>query len=165
MSRQRATITYSAPPSFLASEHWKQVLAALQAQLPLRNLHWKSVSRPTIRTIQELDVNLVAADAVRDEHTSQIPQTILERPLLNAYIVVCEVSCAFLPFEYVNSWTYIGHRDVQEYGQETDKGLARYCIATQEPRMAHRPHSPAGYEEHGSQTVPDESFCSGQDQS
>ncbi|KIP08175.1 hypothetical protein PHLGIDRAFT_88626 [Phlebiopsis gigantea 11061_1 CR5-6] len=90
MSGQRVTITYTAPSSFLGTDHWKQVHAALQSQLPLRNFHWKSVSRPTIRTIQELAVNLVAVDAIRDEHTSQIPQTILEKPLLNAYIVVCE---------------------------------------------------------------------------
>ncbi|GJE95190.1 trafficking protein particle complex subunit 10 [Phanerochaete sordida] len=87
---QRVTITYTAPPSFLSTDHWKQVNAALQAQLPLRNLHWKSAARPTIRTIQELHVNLVAVDALRDEHTSQVPQTILEKPLLNVYIVVCE---------------------------------------------------------------------------
>ena len=91
---QRVTITYTAPPSFLSTDQWKQVHAALQSQLPLRNLHWKSASRPTIRTIQELHVNLVAVDALRDEHTSQVPQTILEKPLLNAYIVVCEVRCA-----------------------------------------------------------------------
>ncbi|KAH8106751.1 trafficking protein particle complex subunit 10 [Cristinia sonorae] len=87
---QRATITYTAPHTFLATEHWKQVYAALLSQLPLRNLHWKSASRPNIRTIQELDVNLVPAEGRRDEHTSQIPQTVLEKPLLNAYIVVCD---------------------------------------------------------------------------
>ncbi|PSR94078.1 hypothetical protein PHLCEN_2v4506 [Hermanssonia centrifuga] len=90
MSGQRATITYTAPAAFLTTDHWKQVHAALLSQLPLRNLHWKSVSRPAIRTIQELPLNFVAADTVRDEHTSQIPQTLLERPLLSAYIVVCE---------------------------------------------------------------------------
>ena len=87
------TITYTAPSTFLATEHWKQVYAALLSQLPLRNLHWKSTFRPNIRTIQELDVNFVPAETKRDEHTSQIPQTILEKPLLNAYIVVCDVSC------------------------------------------------------------------------
>ncbi|CAL1704950.1 unnamed protein product [Somion occarium] len=90
MTAQRVTITYSAPPAFLATDHWKQVYAALLSQLPLRNLHWKSATRPNIRTIQELDVNLVSAEAKQTEHTSQIPQTVLEKPLLSAYIVVCD---------------------------------------------------------------------------
>lgn len=91
MNAQRVSITYTAPSAFLASEHWKQVYAALLSQLPLRNLHWKSASRPAIQTIQELDVTFVSAEAKRDEHTSQIPQTVLEKPLLNAYFVVCDV--------------------------------------------------------------------------
>lgn len=93
---QRVTITYTAPPTFLATEHWKQVYAALLSQLPLRNLHWKSSFRPNIRTIQELDVNIIQAEARRDEHTSQIPQTVLEKPLLNAYIVVCDVRACYI---------------------------------------------------------------------
>ncbi|THH29639.1 hypothetical protein EUX98_g4553 [Antrodiella citrinella] len=73
-----------------ATEHWKQVYVALLSQLPLRNLHWKSSLRPNIRTIQELKVNVIQAETKRDEHTSQIPQSVLEKPLLNAYIVVCD---------------------------------------------------------------------------
>ena len=92
MTAQRVTVTYTAPATFLATDHWKQAHAALLSQLPLRNLHWKSASRPNIRTIQELDVNLVAADAKQTDPTSQIPQTVLEKPLLSAYIVVCDVS-------------------------------------------------------------------------
>lgn len=91
-SHQRVIVTYSGPLTFLQSDHWKQFHAALQSQLPLRNLHWKSSLRPSIRTIQELDLSLVALDSTRDEHTSQVPTTLLERPLLNVYIVICEVS-------------------------------------------------------------------------
>jgi len=91
MSKQNALVTYSAPQSFQLSDHWKQIQAALRAQLPLRNIHWKSASRPSIRTIQELDVNLVPLDTIRGESTSQIPLTLLEKPLLNIYIVACEV--------------------------------------------------------------------------
>lgn len=40
-------------------------------------------------------MDLVAVDTLRDEHTSQVPQSILERPLLNAFIVVCEVRFTF----------------------------------------------------------------------
>ncbi|KAI0957407.1 hypothetical protein AcW1_005812 [Taiwanofungus camphoratus] len=90
MTPQRAVVTYAASPVFLSTDQWKQVHAALLAQLPLRTLHWKSTSRPTIRTVQELDVNLVTLETLRDEHTSQIPQTLLEKPLLNIYFVACE---------------------------------------------------------------------------
>ncbi|KAF8061615.1 trafficking protein particle complex subunit 10 [Lyophyllum atratum] len=86
---QGVLVSYSAAPPILSSAKWQQVKAALTAQLPLRNIHWKSASRTSIRTIQELDVNLVPLDTLRDEHT-QIPVTLLEKPLLNIYIVVCQ---------------------------------------------------------------------------
>ncbi|EMD38446.1 hypothetical protein CERSUDRAFT_153326 [Gelatoporia subvermispora B] len=90
MPEQRPIVSYAATPVFLLTDQWKQVYAALQMQLPLRNLHWKSPSRAAIRTIQELHVNLTALDTLRDEHTSQVPQTLLDRPLLNVYFVACE---------------------------------------------------------------------------
>lgn len=89
-SSQRVLVSYSAPQTILSSTKWQQVRAALTAQLPLRNIHWKSASRTSIRTIQELDVSLVPLDTLRDEHT-QIPVTLLEKPLLHIYVVVCQV--------------------------------------------------------------------------
>lgn len=83
-------ISYSAPSTFLASPNWSKVHAALLAQLPLRNIHWKSPSRASVSTIQELDVTLVSLESVRDELTSQVPVTVLERPLLHIYVVYCE---------------------------------------------------------------------------
>ena len=91
-TKQEVLVTYSAPQGFLASGSWKQIQTSLLAQLPLRNIHWKSSSHATLRTIHELDFNLVQLDSVRDELTSQIPVTILEKPLLNMYVVTCEVS-------------------------------------------------------------------------
>ncbi|KAG2367519.1 trafficking protein particle complex subunit 10 [Suillus spraguei] len=82
MSNQNVLVTYSAPVSFLASESWRQ--------LPLRSIHWKSASRPNLKTIQELELTLVPLDSLRDEHTSQVPVTLLEKPLLNLYVVTCE---------------------------------------------------------------------------
>ncbi|OJA10941.1 hypothetical protein AZE42_04658 [Rhizopogon vesiculosus] len=90
MSNQNVLVTYSGHASFLVSESWKQVLAALQSQLPLRSIHWKSASRPNVKTIQELDLTFLPLDSLRDEHTSQVPVTLLEKPLLNLYIVTCE---------------------------------------------------------------------------
>ncbi|KAF8136643.1 trafficking protein particle complex subunit 10 [Boletus edulis] len=72
----------------MSSQH--QVIAALRSQLPLRSIHWRSASRPSIRTIQELEVTLVALDSLRDELTSQVPLTLLEKPLLNLLVVTCE---------------------------------------------------------------------------
>ncbi|KAJ7582878.1 trafficking protein particle complex subunit 10 [Mycena floridula] len=90
MPSQRVVVSYSASPAFISSANWTEIYNALQSQLPLRNIHWKPASRSSIRTIQELDVNLLQLDKIRDEHTSQIPVTLLEKPLLNIYIVNCE---------------------------------------------------------------------------
>ncbi|KAJ7452540.1 hypothetical protein B0H11DRAFT_2245998 [Mycena galericulata] len=48
------------------------------------------VSYSGAQTIQELDISLVPLESLRDEHTSQIPETLLEKPFLNIYIVTCE---------------------------------------------------------------------------
>ncbi|KAI0665103.1 trafficking protein particle complex subunit 10 [Cubamyces menziesii] len=90
---QRVVVTYAAPLVFLSTDHWKQIHASLVSQLPLRNLHWKSSSRPTIRTIQELDIRFVPLETLREDQTaSQIPQSVLEKPLLNIYVFICEDS-------------------------------------------------------------------------
>ncbi|TFK43010.1 trafficking protein particle complex subunit 10 [Crucibulum laeve] len=86
----RVLVSYTAPQSFLSSPNWPKVHAAIAAQLPLRNIHWKSTSKSSVRTIQELDVYLVPLETLRDEHTSQIPVTLLEKPLINVYVVHCE---------------------------------------------------------------------------
>ncbi|KAH8829685.1 trafficking protein particle complex subunit 10 [Flagelloscypha sp. PMI_526] len=87
-----ATITYAGPAQFLTSLTWREVQPSLLAQSPLRSLHWKSAapSRSSIRTIQHVHVDIVPLDSVREEHTSQIPTTILDKPLLNIYIFACE---------------------------------------------------------------------------
>ncbi|KAH9945954.1 trafficking protein particle complex subunit 10 [Epithele typhae] len=93
MSSQAVTITYAGPLVFLSTDHWKQIYASLLSQLPLRNLHWKSSARNALRSIQELDVKLVALETLRDDHAaSQVPQTVLDKPLLNMYIFICEDS-------------------------------------------------------------------------
>lgn len=91
MAENRAIVTYTTAASFLLTGAWKQIQGALKAQFPLRNIHWKPASRPNILTIQELDVKLVPFESVRDEHVSQIPMTLLEKPLLHIYVVTCEV--------------------------------------------------------------------------
>lgn len=92
MTGQRVTATYSAPLVFQSTDLWEQVRSAIVAQLPLRNLHWKSASRSSIRTVQELHIDLVPYETTgREDHASQVPGSILEKPLLNVYIVACEV--------------------------------------------------------------------------
>lgn len=92
MSKQRVLVTYALSPSSQTSDSWPQILIALNSQLPLHDIHWKSASHPSFRTIQELDISLIALDSLRDERTSQIPVAPLEKPLLNLYIVACEVN-------------------------------------------------------------------------
>jgi len=92
MAVQRVTVTYDASPNLQAqTDLWDQLRSAIAAQLPLRNLHWKSASRSSIRTVQELPINLVSFDSVPGEHASQIPGSWLERPLLNFYVLTCDV--------------------------------------------------------------------------
>lgn len=44
----------------------------------------------SVKTIQELEAALVYFESLREEHT-QVPVTLLEKPLLHVYIVYCEV--------------------------------------------------------------------------
>ncbi|EKM83061.1 hypothetical protein AGABI1DRAFT_118454 [Agaricus bisporus var. burnettii JB137-S8] len=90
MAENRVIVTYTTASSLLSTETWKQIHAALKVQFPLRNIHWKPASGSSILTIQELDVKLVPFENVRDEHASQIPMTLLEKPLLHIYVVACE---------------------------------------------------------------------------
>ncbi|KAG8967746.1 hypothetical protein FRC05_001925 [Tulasnella sp. 425] len=90
MGEYGVKVTYSGPILFLSSGQWAHTFTSLKERLPLRNLHWRSVSRPSVRSVQELDVELVSLESVRDEPSSQIPATLLERPLLNIYFVTCE---------------------------------------------------------------------------
>ncbi|KAG6865627.1 hypothetical protein C0991_000914 [Blastosporella zonata] len=85
-SSQHVLVSFSAAPSVVSTPKWQHLQAALRAQLPLRNIHWRPASNTAIRTIQELEVDLVPLDTPRDEHT-QIPVTLLEKPLLNIYVV------------------------------------------------------------------------------
>jgi len=91
MIANRPIVSYATAPSFLLTGTWKQIQAALRAQFPLRNIHWKPPSGSSILTIQQLDVNFVPFESVRVEHTSQVPVTLLDKPLLHIYVVTCEV--------------------------------------------------------------------------
>ncbi|KAH9180489.1 trafficking protein particle complex subunit 10 [Lactarius sanguifluus] len=88
---------------------WKQIYTALLEQLPLRNIHWKPQTRPSIRTIQELEVQL---------HTSQVPYSLVERPLVNIYAVTCEDSDTYKATakKQIKDWqTSLNHRKSQEW--------------------------------------------------
>ena len=92
MSTSQVRVTYAAPLIFLSSDQWTQIRAAISAQFPLRDVVWKPSSRPAVRTIAELNVELVGFDTIKEELASQIPQSLLEKPFLNVYIVTCDVS-------------------------------------------------------------------------
>jgi hypothetical protein len=55
-----------------------------------RNLHWKPTTRTSLRTIQELDVELVELGDVPTGGRSALG-SVLEQPLVNLCVVVCEV--------------------------------------------------------------------------
>ena len=94
-ANQPVVISYAAPPTFLANPNWNKVRSNILSLLPLRNLHWKPASRPSIRTIQELNASFVPFESLSDDPTSQIPGTLLEKPLLHLFILHCEVGYLF----------------------------------------------------------------------
>jgi hypothetical protein len=142
MSAQRVVVTYSAPQPFLSSDQWKQLYSALLEQLPLRNIHWKPQTRPSIRTIQELEVHLVPLDTVRDEHTSQVPYSLLERPLVNIYVVTCEVKLRHCGFVWSFIIRRVGQRHIQNYCQKADQRLAVVLESSKKPGMDHCTYPP-----------------------
>ncbi|KAH8117364.1 trafficking protein particle complex subunit 10, partial [Phellopilus nigrolimitatus] len=90
MQAQRVKITLAAPPQLNSTDQWAQIWSGFAAQFPLRNLHWKPASRTSIRTIQTLEVNVLTLESVKEEGASQIPLSLLDRPFLNVYVVVCD---------------------------------------------------------------------------
>ena len=123
MSSQNVLATFAASPS---SDSCKQVIAALRLQLPLRSIHWRATSRPSIRTIQELEVTLVALDSLRDELTSQVPLTLLEKPLLNLYIVTCEVGGLLFQHRFI---IYTPVQDNEVYKSTVKKQIKDWQIS------------------------------------
>jgi hypothetical protein len=107
MTASRIKISYSAPTNFLASDQWIQIRTALEAHLPLRSLIWRpsstaaaapnaatstpNVDESHVQRVDTLQVELIALDALKDEGSSQIPSSVLERPLVNLYFFACEV--------------------------------------------------------------------------
>ncbi|KZT68199.1 hypothetical protein DAEQUDRAFT_693019 [Daedalea quercina L-15889] len=121
MSNQGVLVTYASSREFLATDHWKQVWAALLCQFPLRTLVWRGNTRQSsqnAQTIQELNVRLAPLESVKQEHTSQIPQTLLEKPLLNLYFVVCEDNDTYKNTvkRQIRDWhAIVGQRKHQEW--------------------------------------------------
>lgn len=86
------TITYTLHPSQPLPPALTQALASIRTHLPLRNLHWKPSSRTSIRTIQEVDVNLIELGDVGPSTAGRLGGSVMETPLVNLCLVVCEVS-------------------------------------------------------------------------
>ena len=100
MQAQRAIITLAGPPQLTPTEQWAQIWSGFSAQFPLRNLHWKPGTRTSIRTIQTLDVNIVALQSVKEEGAWQIPSSLLDKPLLNVFAVTCEARAVLTSCSY-----------------------------------------------------------------
>jgi len=85
-----AKVTLCGTPSLVEGDQWTTLASALEECLPLRSLHWKSSSRPSIRTIQELNITLLPQKSFRSDPAPRV--MILDNPLLNIYVVSCDVS-------------------------------------------------------------------------
>ncbi|KLO12624.1 hypothetical protein SCHPADRAFT_998021 [Schizopora paradoxa] len=95
MQANKVQLSYASNPQLSTSELWNQIKSGLEAQFPLRTLHWRSGTRTSIRTIQTLEVDLVPFEGVKGEGVSQIPLTLLDKPFFNVFIVTCEDNEAY----------------------------------------------------------------------
>ncbi|TXT05006.1 hypothetical protein VHUM_03826 [Vanrija humicola] len=87
MPPREVLVTYTLYPSGNGDLH--RAVEGVIAQFPLRNLHWKSSSRTSLRTIQEVDVNLVDLGEVPPPKES-VSGSVLETPLVNICFVACD---------------------------------------------------------------------------
>lgn len=89
MPSRQVIVTYTLYPSGnLSLQH---AISGIGSQLPLRNLHWKSSSRTSLRTIQELEVDLLELGEVPSTK-DHVAGSLLESPLVNLCLIVCDVS-------------------------------------------------------------------------
>ncbi|WWC85913.1 uncharacterized protein L201_000783 [Kwoniella dendrophila CBS 6074] len=102
------TVTYTLHPSSTSitsipnhSQSNQILLLAIQGikkHLPLRNLHWKSSTRTSLKTIQEVEVNLIElgesstnpSNNPNNHFSSSDGLSVLDNPLVNLCLVVCE---------------------------------------------------------------------------
>ncbi|KAF8333566.1 trafficking protein particle complex subunit 10 [Cantharellus anzutake] len=80
--------TYTISLALQSNELWHDLFASITGQMPLRNLHWKSASRPAIRTIQELDVDLIPLGPT--EPSTDPLNIFLDGPFLHIYFMICD---------------------------------------------------------------------------
>jgi trafficking protein particle complex subunit 10 len=115
MEKPKVQVTYSAPPLFLLSDNWLQIRDALAAQFPLRDITWKPTWRPFTRNIETLDVSLLAFEDIKENRASVLASSgmLLQRPLLNIYVVACEVIFSIMLSYLQTEHLLPGHRFLQ----------------------------------------------------
>lgn len=91
MPPSEVRVAYTLYPS--GSPELQAAVDGVSAQFPLRNLHWKSSTRPTLRTMQEVDVRLVDLKDVPPGKDT-VAGSVLESPLVHVCFVCCDVSYA-----------------------------------------------------------------------
>lgn len=85
------TVTYTLhPTSGPQREHLLDALTGVQAQLPLRNLHWKPSTRTALRTIQEVNVRLTDLGELGPQR--EVGGSVMDGALVNLCLVACDVS-------------------------------------------------------------------------
>lgn len=89
MPPSEVRVAYTLYPA--GSADLQAALEGVNAQFPLRNLHWKSSTRPTLRTMQEVDVRLVDLKDVPPGKET-VAGSVLESPLVHVCFVCCDVS-------------------------------------------------------------------------
>ncbi len=86
-------VTYTTSLALQTGELWNDLFASIAGQMPLRNLHWRSSTRPAIRTVQQLDIDFIPLSS-----TQQLTDPLnlfLDSPFLEIYFLACDVRRTF----------------------------------------------------------------------
>ncbi|RXK36754.1 hypothetical protein M231_05989 [Tremella mesenterica] len=104
MPPRSVLITYTVHPS-PPPPHVISTIQGIKTQLPLRNLHWKSGSRTALRTIQQVDVELVELGEV-SSRGKEVNGSVLDNPLVNICMVSCEDAEAYKSYtrSFIRDW-------------------------------------------------------------
>ena len=108
---------------------WSLIQEDFIAHLPLRNLHWKSSTRP-LRSIQSLEIEMRPYQPSAEEQPHQMPISLLQRPYVNIMFVKCDV----MPNGFW-VWPCIGQWDLSKPSAQNNSWMVQWSSFQTESGM------------------------------